>query len=175
LASTQKDLLGHPKVKAFITHGGYNSLTEATYLGVPLVMFPLFADQHSNVKRVERLKVGVTLDRKNLTEASIIHALNSVLNSDEIQQNAKRLGKMIRNKPENAQDLAVKWVEFLAEYQNLDQLKPASIDMGLVEYFLIDIYFTFLLGFLVVSFVSFKCCKFCVRKCLCRSRKQKHE
>lgn len=46
-------------------------------------MFPLFADQHANVKRVERLKVGVTLHRHNLTEASIVEALNSVLNSEE--------------------------------------------------------------------------------------------
>jgi glucuronosyltransferase len=171
----QKDLLGHPKVKAFITHGGYNSLTEATYLGVPLIMFPLFGDQHANVKRVERLNVGVTLLRKNLSETSILEALNTVLNSETIQGNAKRLGQMIRNKPESSQDLAVKWVEFLAEFQDLDQLKPASIDLNLMQYFLIDVYFTLFFSFLLIMFVIFKCCKFGVKKICCRGRKQKSE
>ncbi len=47
-------IAAHPHVKAFITHGGYNSVTEAVYLGVPLIVMPLFDDQYQNSVRIER-------------------------------------------------------------------------------------------------------------------------
>ncbi len=68
-----------PKVKALITHAGFNSLTESTYYGVPLVMLPFFGDQYGNVKRVERLNVGVALDKANITEENVFQALKTVL------------------------------------------------------------------------------------------------
>lgn len=36
---------GHPKVAAFITHAGYNSIGESIASGTPLVTVPLFGDQ----------------------------------------------------------------------------------------------------------------------------------
>ncbi|OBS67815.1 hypothetical protein A6R68_03644, partial [Neotoma lepida] len=44
----QNDLLGHPKTRAFITHGGTNGIYEAIYHGIPVVGIPLFGDQFDN-------------------------------------------------------------------------------------------------------------------------------
>ncbi|KAH7691433.1 UDP-glucoronosyl and UDP-glucosyl transferase, partial [Aphelenchoides avenae] len=37
----QIELLGHPRLLAFITHAGMNSISEAVYKGVPLICIPL--------------------------------------------------------------------------------------------------------------------------------------
>ncbi len=71
--------LVHPKMRAFITHGGYNSYQEAAYAGIPLVSMPLFGDQYGNTRRVERHGIGVGLEKLDLSEETITEALKKVL------------------------------------------------------------------------------------------------
>lgn len=49
----QNDLLGHPATKVFVTHGGLNSIYEASFHGVAMVLIPLFADQFDNALAAE--------------------------------------------------------------------------------------------------------------------------
>lgn len=48
----QNDVLGHPAVKAFVTHAGSNSICEAGFHGKPVVCIPLLADQFDQAARV---------------------------------------------------------------------------------------------------------------------------
>jgi len=50
----QNDILGHPNTRLFITHAGNGGQYEALYHGVPMLSFPLFAEQHTNAQRVYR-------------------------------------------------------------------------------------------------------------------------
>jgi len=168
----QKDLLVHPKVKAAIIHGGYNSLTETTYMGVPVIVMPLWGDQYGNAVRVTRQNIGVKLERQNMNEQTVYEALNKVLYDKTIQENAKRLGQMIREKPFSAYEQATEWLEYLAKFKRLDQLQPQSHELYLFQYLLLDIVVFFALIF-VVTFVLIKCCvKLCVRKCRKGEKKQ---
>lgn len=45
----------------FVTHGGYNSIREATRAGVPMAVLPLFEDQFPNAVRVEELGLGARI------------------------------------------------------------------------------------------------------------------
>ncbi|RWR87155.1 crocetin glucosyltransferase, chloroplastic-like protein [Cinnamomum micranthum f. kanehirae] len=57
---SQVDVLAHPSTGCFVTHCGWNSMTESLAMGVPMVCFPKWLDQTTNAKLVEDVwKVGV--------------------------------------------------------------------------------------------------------------------
>ncbi|EDL75668.1 rCG50973 [Rattus norvegicus] len=45
----QSDLLAHPRIHLFVTHGGLNSINEAIQHGVPMVGITVFGDQPENM------------------------------------------------------------------------------------------------------------------------------
>lgn len=78
----QDDILAHPNVKLFITHGGLLSCTESIYHGKPVIGIPFFGDQKLNMARAVAAGWGVQIDFTNLTESSLTWGLTEVL-SDE--------------------------------------------------------------------------------------------
>lgn len=75
----QDDILAHPNVKVFITHGGLLGSTEAIYHGVPVIGIPIFGDQELNMARAQRSGYGLTVNYRNLTQEALTWALNEVL------------------------------------------------------------------------------------------------
>jgi UDP:flavonoid glycosyltransferase YjiC (YdhE family) len=73
----------HPRLKLFITHGGYNSLMEAARAGVPLICMGYFADQKRNAKVVERNGWGLPFEKRNLLQGykEFSEVIGEVLNN----------------------------------------------------------------------------------------------
>ena len=74
----QREILNHPKVLAFLTHGGLNGLAEATFAAVPLIVIPLFADQDYNAYRIEAESLGIRLELRELSSQGIVRAVNAI-------------------------------------------------------------------------------------------------
>ncbi|CAM0882259.1 unnamed protein product [Alopecurus aequalis] len=68
----QRDVLVHPAVGGFVTHCGWNSVLEAVMAGVPMVAWPLYAEQRINRVFLEKelgLAVAVEGYDKDVVEA----------------------------------------------------------------------------------------------------------
>lgn len=72
--------LGHVNTRAFLSHGGLNSIYEAMYHGVPVVGVPLFGDHYDTMTRVAAKGMGIMIHWKYMTEEELYTALTSVIN-----------------------------------------------------------------------------------------------
>lgn len=102
-------ILQHPSAGGFLTHCGSNSVLEAVIEGVPLVTWPLIADQFSNEMLVTQVlgigvEVGVEdwryfsdLDRKIIKRDKIEKAVRMLMDGgdvvEEIRKKTKELGE----------------------------------------------------------------------------------
>jgi MGT family glycosyltransferase len=68
-----------PEVDVVITHGGNNTVTESLHFGKPMVVLPLFWDQHDNAQRMQELGLGRRLDTYEHEPAELIAAIETLL------------------------------------------------------------------------------------------------
>uniref|UniRef100_A0A915DBH7 UDP-glucuronosyltransferase n=1 Tax=Ditylenchus dipsaci TaxID=166011 RepID=A0A915DBH7_9BILA len=128
----QKAVLAHPNTKAFMTHCGLNSINEAALAGVPVIGIPLFADQLYNSAITVYKGIGEFVPIESTNEPQVlIEALNKVLTQPKYRQNAKLVQKKLQLNPFKPEENFVKWVEFAAEFPELNELNLPSDELGL--------------------------------------------
>uniref|UniRef100_A0A2K5LBE2 glucuronosyltransferase n=1 Tax=Cercocebus atys TaxID=9531 RepID=A0A2K5LBE2_CERAT len=171
----QNDLLGHPKTKAFITHGGTNGIYEAIYHGVPMVGVPMFADQPDNIAHMKAKGAAVEVNLNTMTSVDLLSALRTVINEPSYKENAMRLSRIHHDQLVKPLDRAVFWIEFVMRHKGAKHLRPAAHNLTWFQYHSLDV-----IGFLLVCvtmaiFLVIQCCLFSCQKFGKIGKKKKRE
>ncbi|XP_015218905.1 UDP-glucuronosyltransferase 2A2-like isoform X1 [Lepisosteus oculatus] len=168
----QNDLLGHPKTKVFITHGGTNGIYEAIYHGVPMVGIPLFGDQPDNMMHMKTKGAAVVVDFNNMESKDLVDALSTVINDTSYRENAMRLSRIHHDQPMTPLERAVFWIEFVMRHKGAKHLRVQAHNLAWYQYHSLDVIAVLLAATAAVVFVLIKSCGFCFRRC-CRRAKAK--
>jgi MGT family glycosyltransferase len=83
------------RAAAFVTHGGMNSVQEALYYGVPMVLAPQAADQFWIARRTADLGAGIILDTSRCESGAIYAAVSSVLSGRNYAAEAAHLAQSL--------------------------------------------------------------------------------
>ncbi|XP_063061950.1 UDP-glucuronosyltransferase 2C1-like [Engraulis encrasicolus] len=134
----QNDLLGHPKVVLFVTHGGTNGIQEAIYHGVPVVGLPLYSDQYDNLVRIRERGAGIILPINLVDSSSFLHALREVLDKPRYRDNMRRLSRLHRDQPTKPLDSALFWIEHVMRHKGAAHLRTESYRLPWYSYRSVD-------------------------------------
>lgn len=75
----QIDILCHPNVKGFWSHGGLMGTSEGVYCEKPIIVTPIYGDQFLNGAALEHRGMGIVLHYNQLTEDRIVDAIQRIL------------------------------------------------------------------------------------------------
>ncbi|XP_038050044.1 UDP-glucuronosyltransferase 2B20-like [Patiria miniata] len=136
----QNDLLGHPKTRAFISHGGLNSIHQCIYHAVPIVGIPVFGDQKDNFIRLGARGMSILLDIRRLSDRSIYDATVEVIYNKTYKEAVERYSAIARDRVMSMTPLeeVAYWVEYAVKH-GTDHLKPRSMHLSFVQNYLLDV------------------------------------
>ncbi|KAF1390012.1 hypothetical protein PFLUV_G00053640 [Perca fluviatilis] len=167
----QNDLLGHPKTKVFVTHGGTNGIYEAIYHGVPVLGIPLIFDQYDNMVRLKSRGVAEIAEVTTLDVESLTSTLKNIIDPEKpYKQNMLKLSRLHHDKPMKPLDSAIFWIEFVMRHKGAAHLRTESYKLPWHTYHCLDVMAVFAgLGLLIIALVWVFCR--CIIGCLIRTKK----
>ncbi|KAJ8730592.1 hypothetical protein PYW08_002005 [Mythimna loreyi] len=148
----QYELLQHPKVIAFIGHGGLLGMTEAISAGKPMLIVPFYGDQPLNGAAATTVGLGKAISYADMSEKTLLEGLQSVL-SAEMRLSARRVSKIWHDRLADPLDTAVYWVERVIRWGDQDPLHSTARDLTFIEHSLLDVAAVILLAIIVLILV----------------------
>jgi len=167
----QQDLLGHPNLKVFVTHGGLGSLVEAIYHKAVIVGIPLSNDQKPNLLRASRNGFATSLDWENLTSDDLTKGIQDAMMNENMKAAMDQIHSLYVDREEKPVDKAAWWVEYVCRNKGAEMLKSGAEDIPWYQYHHVDmvIFLAVVLLFLIGGMLLF--CKICFRMCFARKTK----
>ncbi len=82
-----------------ITHGGNNTVTEGVHFGCPMLVLPLFWDQHDNAQRVEERGLGIRLETYGHDPPELLTAVRRLLADKPLHRRLATASARLRRDP----------------------------------------------------------------------------
>ncbi|VVC43589.1 UDP-glucuronosyl/UDP-glucosyltransferase [Cinara cedri] len=156
----QRDILLHPKIKLFISHGGISGMHEAADAGVPVLGFPLFYDQHRNVENLVYAGMAISMDLFSVQKDTLLKNILELVNNEKYMNNAKIASERFKDRPMSSKQTVIYWTEYVVRHKGAPHLKSHAFNLTWYQYFLLDVIVTMLILIAVTLFVVYKFCTF---------------
>ena len=167
----QNDLLGHPATKLFITHCGNNGQYEAVYQAVPMIGFPLFAEQPYNCHRMEYHQLGKCMDINSFGPDLLANYIIQVAAEGSIYEvNTKKRSAILRD-IEPPVNTMVKWIEHVMTHGG-EHLHSHAVDMPWYQYWMLDV---LSLIIIVIVLIIVPAIWIARKLCCCQKKKYKQQ
>src|SRR4051794_20655761 len=85
-----------PQVDLVITHGGNNTTTESLHFGKPMILLPIFWDQHDNAQRIDEMGFGIRLPTYSFGDGDLRAAIARLLSDSELGSRLAAVSKRLR-------------------------------------------------------------------------------
>ncbi|RVE70998.1 hypothetical protein OJAV_G00070360 [Oryzias javanicus] len=171
----QNDILGHPKTRLFVTHGGTNGIFEALFHSVPILGIPLIFDQYDNLMRMEAHGVAEIIDITAMDVKSLTNSLRNILDPTKpYKQNMIKLSQIYRDQPIKPMDKAIFWIEFVMRHKGAAHLRTESYKLPWYAYHCLDAMAVIVAVALLIFAFTWASCR-CLFRCLTRIKKSKTE
>lgn len=150
----QQAILAHPNIKLFIYQGGVQSTEEAIEYGVPIIGFPILADQIYQIRRMETLGIGKYLKIATFTREQLENAINEVIINKEYKERILNIRKQIRDVPYDGVKHLAWWTEYVVRTKGAPHLRSTLILEPWYQRFDLDIIiFLTIITFIIVLYV----------------------
>ncbi|XP_065354382.1 UDP-glycosyltransferase UGT5-like [Calliphora vicina] len=144
----QPDVLAHPRVKLFISHGGLLSTSESVYHGKPMLGLPVFYDQQMNIKKGIQAGFALGIDFHTLPREEFKSSILKMMNNAKYLNNAKTISNIYHDQPMKPLELAIYWTEYVLRHKGAVHLKNPAQTMNFIQKYSIDT-----VGVLVAAFI----------------------
>lgn len=142
---------GHPRIKAFVTHGGLLSMFETVYHGVPIVSIPVFCDHEANAAKAEVDGYAKILDLQYLTSDKLYRAIKEVIVEPKYKIEVKKRQILLRDQKETPLERAIYWTEYVIRHKGAYHLLSPAKDLNFFQYYLLDVAFAFFILLITIS------------------------
>lgn len=168
----QREILLHPKVKLFISHGGMSGVYEAVDGGVPILGIPVFYDQPRNIEHLVLAGMAISMDLLSMTKETLSNAISELINDEKYAKNAKIASNLFKDRPMTPQQSVVYWTEYVIRHKGAPHLKSHAVNLMWYQYLLLDVMAVSFIFVFLVTFVVYKVFK-CIHKLTCKKDKVK--
>nr|XP_008191746.2 PREDICTED: UDP-glucuronosyltransferase 2B15-like [Tribolium castaneum] len=164
----QIDILCHPNVKLFISHGGLLGSQEAVYCAIPRIGIPFFDDQELNIVTSEKLGIAKKLSYGHINKNTLLNTITELFEDLKYRQNVERISKIFKDRPMSPLDTAIYWVEYVIRYKGAPHLRSVGADLPWYQFYLVDVTIILLFGSILIIYIL----KYALR---CIDSNQKHK
>ncbi|XP_037786964.1 UDP-glucosyltransferase 2-like [Penaeus monodon] len=165
----QQDILGHPSLKLFITHGGLLSTLESSYHGIPVLGLPVMSDQQTNMLMVSSEGWGRFLIWDQLTEEALLKEILTVMTDQSLKAEAKRRSRVMKDQPQSPAEVAAYWVNYVITHKGAPHLRSPLTYMSWYQVYNVDVWLAVTTAMFVALYLLFRC-YFAMFSRLCSSK-----